>query len=136
MTADRWTTIERLYHDALARPPGDRPSFLAAACAGDEALRREVQTLLDHDGGAGFLSIPALAADSVATLHIDQQIGPYIVTARLGAGGMGEVFKARDTRLGRDVAIKVLPALFSSGSRPAVAVRAGGAAARLAQSPA
>jgi serine/threonine-protein kinase len=112
--ADRWTTIERLYHEAVARPAGDRSSFLAAASAGDEELRREVQALLDHDGGASFLSTPALAADTVPTLHVNQPLGPYIVTARLGAGGMGEVFRARDTRLGRDVAIKVLPAPFAA----------------------
>jgi serine/threonine-protein kinase len=60
---EQWATIERLYHEALARGVHERVAFLADACAGDDALRREVESLLAHDGGAAFLSTPALAND-------------------------------------------------------------------------
>ena len=58
-TTERWARIERLYHEALARDPHERESFLADACAGDESFRLEVESLLAHDGGAAFLSTPA-----------------------------------------------------------------------------
>ena len=82
-------------------------------CAGDDALRREVESLLTQaSGAAGFLSTPAAArAGEIlgdgASL-IGRTLGPYAIQARLGAGGMGEVFRARDTKLGREVAFKIL----------------------------
>jgi hypothetical protein len=118
MTAgpDRWDSIERLYHSALAHPVDRRAAYLAAACAGDEALRREVESLLAQDGTAGApLSRGAVAAaaglvsDAGALSLVGRRIGVYQVLAPIGAGGMGEVYCARDTRLGRDVAIKILP---------------------------
>jgi serine/threonine protein kinase len=103
---------------ALARDAAERERFLMEACAGDEALRREVESLLAHDGSAAFLSTPAAAqAESIIpnpTSLIGQTIGPYVVSARLGAGGMGEVYRARDQKLDRDVAIKILPAAFAA----------------------
>ena len=60
-TPERWAQVERLYHEALTRDPHEREAFLADACAGDDALRREVESLLAHDGGAAFLSTPAVA---------------------------------------------------------------------------
>jgi len=115
----RWRRIEGLYHAAAARPPGERTAFLAEACAGDEGLRQEVEALLATPPTAdGILAAPALAAavtlvsDSTAVLT-GQRIGVYQLRERIGAGGMGEVYRARDTRLGRDVAIKILPRAFT-----------------------
>ena len=87
------------------------------ACDGDEALRQEVQSLLEYEArSARFLERPAAAvaapADGMPSM-IDRQLGPYTIVAPLGAGGMGEVYRARDSKLGRDVAIKILPAHFT-----------------------
>ena len=115
-TPERWARIERLYHDALQRDPRERESFLADACAGDESLRLEVESLLAHDGGAAFLSTPALVSDVVERLRVGQAVGPYLISARIGEGGMGEVYRARDTKLGRDVAIKIVSGAFTADS--------------------
>jgi serine/threonine protein kinase/Tol biopolymer transport system component len=114
MTPQRWASVERLYHEALRRDPSERRSFLADACAGDESLRREVESLLAHDGGAAFLSTPALFGELGEGLRAGQTVGPYLISGRLGEGGMGEVYRARDTKLGRDVAIKFLSSAFAS----------------------
>ena len=122
MDPERWRHVETLYHATLARPAGERAAFLAEACAGDEWLRREVQSLLDQpgsghgalEGGALAMAAKGFAPSASGGSLIGRRIGPYEVTAHLGAGGMGEVFRAHDTTLGRDVAIKVLPRLFTS----------------------
>jgi len=121
MNPERWREIERLFHDALTRPAAERAAFLAETCAGDGELRREVQALLDAPASAeGFLAVPALAmaaqmgGDSAMSSLTGAQVGAYQIQERIGAGGMGEVYRARDTRLGRDVAIKILPRAFTS----------------------
>jgi eukaryotic-like serine/threonine-protein kinase len=111
-TPESWARVERLYHEALARGAHEREAFLADACAGDDALRVEIESLLAHDGGAAFLSTPAVANGIVGGIRIGQALGPYVISAQIGEGGMGEVYRARDTRLDRDVAIKVLPEAF------------------------
>src|SRR5262245_21570069 len=115
MTPERWGHIERLYHAALERGTGARAAFLAEACDGDDALRGEVESLLRCDARAErFIEAPALevaaqlcAEDRVQSMT-GRQIGPYQILSLLGAGGMGEVHLALDTRLGRKVAVKLL----------------------------
>jgi serine/threonine protein kinase/Tol biopolymer transport system component len=112
MDPERWKKITEIFHAALARESGRRAAFVADACGDDTALRAEVDALLAGDakaraGGDPFQA-PAAAVASGTTL------GPYRIESALGAGGMGEVYKARDTRLNRSVAIKVLPAVFAN----------------------
>jgi eukaryotic-like serine/threonine-protein kinase len=118
---DRWATVERLFHAALARPSDTRAAFLAEACAGDEELQREVQSLLAQEmSRAGVLTGGGIAAAAGVVSDIGRstlagcRIGAYQVLAPIGAGGMGEVYRARDTRLGREVAIKILPRAFTA----------------------
>ena len=94
---------------------------MAAACGHDDALRREVEALLAHAQTAeGFLEAPIgevaahVLADERAASLVGRQIGSYEILSLLGAGGMGEVYRARDTKLGRDVAIKVVADVFLS----------------------
>jgi hypothetical protein len=119
MTPERWRKIEQLYHSAREREGNQRAAFLKEACAGDEALRREVESLLAQEKGAeGFLEAPALEAAAKLLVEdrgqswVGRQLGSYQVISFLDLGGMGEVYQARDTKLGRDVALKVLPAAF------------------------
>ena len=121
-SADRWQRIESLYHAARELHPGERPGFLAEACAGDLSLKSEIESLLaqsvsaeDTGAVAALLDVGAQTGrESASSSLLGQRFGVYQVTARLGAGGMGEVYRARDTKLGREVAIKVLPRAFSA----------------------
>jgi eukaryotic-like serine/threonine-protein kinase len=115
MSTDRWAAIERIFHEALEQAPEARAAFLDDSCGGDDELRREVEALLKETTNTGFLEQPAiriaadLAKESGSTNLTGQRIGVYQFQGLLGRGGMGEVYRARDTRLDRDVAVKVLP---------------------------
>jgi Tol biopolymer transport system component len=121
--SDRWRQVSRICAGALARETAERAAFLQEACAGDDALRREVESLLANESqAAAFLTTPAgAAAAQLMTQENPQgfdlagwQLGSYKILAPLGRGGMGEVYRARDAKLGRDVAIKILPRAFTS----------------------
>ena len=120
MKPERWQQVDKLFQAAFALDPVDRASFLDHACKSDHALRSEVQSLLDsHESAGSFISSPAIEANPslIATdtkeSILQQRIGPYLILSQIGAGGMGEVFLAQDTRLGRKVALKLLPDYFT-----------------------
>jgi serine/threonine protein kinase/Tol biopolymer transport system component len=101
-----------------ARPAADRRAFLDEVCPDDEAMRRDVESLLgESDSDDGFLAERALAitaADFAPATMTGMSLGGYDLQELIGAGGMGEVYRAHDAKLGRDVAIKILPSAFTS----------------------
>jgi serine/threonine protein kinase/tetratricopeptide (TPR) repeat protein len=111
-----WQQVDRLLEAALEREPGRRADFLTEACGGNEGLRREVESLLAaHDRAGSFIEtapgnlVAEMLNNGTGALSSGQLIGPYRIVAPIGAGGMGQVYLAEDARLGRRVALKILP---------------------------
>ena len=116
MKPERWQQVDKLLELALEQEPGRRSVFLDEACRGDAALRQEVESLLSaHGKAADFIEAgPVGATAERSSVAADQsltgrQLGHYQILSRLGEGGMGIVYMARDQHLDRFVAVKVLP---------------------------
>ena len=121
MTPERWQQVKDIFNSAIAHGPAERSSFISQACSGDEELRSEVESLIaSHEQSGSFIDQPAfevaasLLAGERAELKPGYTIASYEVISFITRGGMGEVYLAEDKRLGRKVALKLLPASFTT----------------------
>ena len=113
MDKDHWAKVQEIFDAALGMPLSDREPYLIQQCAGQEAILAEVRSLLEADDeidSQGFRFSPgAEFREQLPSERLQQYVGPYHIREQIGAGGMGVIYKARDTRLDRDVAVKFLP---------------------------
>ena len=119
MDRERWQEVDRISASALGRSPDERPAYLDAECAGDEELRRDVDSIIAHCQATDFMERPAAAEAARLVPGISSgpiagdTVGAYKILNQLGAGGMGEIYLARDARLNRLVALKLLSGHFT-----------------------
>jgi len=124
MTPERWQKITEVFEAALLLPPEERAAFVAETCGGDQEVRREVESMLrSHEDEPDFIEESAVAVaarqSEDGTSLVGQVVAHYQVLSRLGSGGMGDVYLARDTKLGRKVALKLLPDYLTGDERHA-----------------
>src|SRR6478735_10631929 len=116
MKPERWKQVNDLFQSAIERAPEERAAFLDESCYGDQGMRREIESLrTSHERAENFIEVPAfevapeLVTNDRAGALVGKLIGHYRIESLIGVGGMGEVFLARDERLGRKAAVKLLP---------------------------
>ena len=124
ITHDRWQQIKKIFHSAQERPPGERPAFLNEVCGDDTQIREEVEALLTADAGnENFLTSPAfefaagMLSGEGTEFAAGERVGRYEILCSLGAGGMGQIYLARDAQLGRNIALKLIAQEFATDPR-------------------
>lgn len=124
ITHDRWQRIKKIFYSVQDRPPAERSDFLNELCGDDASMREEIEALLTADeGNENFLTSPAyefaagMLASEPSEFVAGQTVGRYEILCSLGAGGMGQIYLARDAKLGRNIALKLIAQEFAADSR-------------------